>query len=135
MPCNKTVGNGFERELAKELSENGFWVHIFAQNREGQPCDIIAMKDNSAILIDCKTCASDTFRFSRAEENQRNAMSLWKEKGGTDCYFVIRFDKYNEIYVLGYDTLLRLESEGFNSIKCEDFNDDEDIGAFINLWI
>lgn len=64
---NKSLGNSFETELCNLLSVNGFWVHNFASKSEGQPADIIAVKDQKAYLIDCKVCTNNTFPLSRIE--------------------------------------------------------------------
>ena len=51
---NKTMGNHFEEELCELLAEQGFWAHNLAQNQVGQPADVLAVRDNIAVLIDCK---------------------------------------------------------------------------------
>ena len=51
---NRTVGNQFEEELCGLLAEHGWWAHNMAQNQTGQPADVIAVKNNIAVLIDCK---------------------------------------------------------------------------------
>lgn len=73
---NKTLGNHFEGELCELLAENGFWAHNLAQNQAGQPADVIAVKNDVAILIDCKVCSNDRFSLSRIEDNQEMAMTL-----------------------------------------------------------
>ena len=73
---NKALGNAFEREFCEELASKGFWVHNMAQNKDGQPADVIAVIDGYPFLIDCKVCAHDKFPLKRIEENQRNAMEL-----------------------------------------------------------
>ena len=77
---NKKIGNDFEREFAELLFEHGFWVHVFAQNKDGQPADIIAVKNKKAYLIDCKVCSTKKgFDISRMEENQDLSMDLWRD--------------------------------------------------------
>ena len=41
---NKSAGTMFEREFAGKLAKNRFWVHRFQDNKNGQPCDVIAEK-------------------------------------------------------------------------------------------
>lgn len=36
---NKSAGTQFEREFASRLAAEGFWVHRFQDNKNGQPCD------------------------------------------------------------------------------------------------
>lgn len=54
---NKKLGNDFEQEYAKNLSEKGYWVASFTPKTHvgSQPCDLVAIKNNVPILIDCKT--------------------------------------------------------------------------------
>lgn len=43
---NKKIGNKYELEFLKILKMNGYWCHLFAYNKNGQPCDIIGVKDD-----------------------------------------------------------------------------------------
>ena len=74
---NRTVGSQFEEELCGLLAEHGWWAHNMAQNQTGQPADVIAVKNNIAVLIDCKDCENNRFPLSRIECNQEGAMTLW----------------------------------------------------------
>lgn len=88
---NKKLGNAFEREFADTLSEHGFWVHLLNQNQDGQPADIIAVKNKRAYLIDCKVCSTQKgFTLTRIEENQDLAMMLWKSCGNGEGWFALR---------------------------------------------
>jgi len=98
---NKKSGTQFERVFADILAQNRFWVHLFQDNKNGQPCDIIAAKDRRTYLFDCKNCEKDYFLVSRMEENQFNAMFLFRRTGNRDGYFVIQFPG-EEIYLLRY---------------------------------
>ena len=86
---NKKRGTAFERRFADYLASQGFWVHLMTQNDAGQPADIIAVKDEKAILIDCKVCEKGFFRLDRIEDNQTNAMELWKECGNGAAWFAL----------------------------------------------
>ena len=57
---NKQAGNAFERSFCEMLFSKGFWVHNFAQNRDGQPADVIAVRNGIAYLIDCKVCSGES---------------------------------------------------------------------------
>ena len=87
---NKTVGNGFERELCTYLSENGFWAHCMAQNKQGQPFDVVASRNSKPYVIDAKVCSEDMFRLDRVEENQYSAMRLWRKLGNGDGWFALK---------------------------------------------
>ena len=45
---NKKLGNDFEQELCQILADAGYWVHNFANRKNGQPADIIAVKNGKA---------------------------------------------------------------------------------------
>ena len=101
---NKTIGNSFETELCDLLADNGFWAHNLAQNQTGQPADVIAVKNDIAYLIDCKVCLNDRFPFSRIEDNQEGAMTLWEMRGNANCYFALK-DSQENIYMVHFDDL------------------------------
>lgn len=97
---NKTLGNKFEKELAEKLSKEGYWVTYLEpkQHIGSQPCDLIAIKDNKSILIDCKTSKTHLFPISRIEENQWQAYKKYKKCGNSNFVLAI---KYNEnIYTI-----------------------------------
>lgn len=89
---NKILGNDFEKEVAQILKAKGFWVHIITPARYigSQPADIIAVKNNVAMLVDCKTCSKDKFPISRIEQNQRLAFKKFKECGNMRYYLAIK---------------------------------------------
>ena len=84
---NRTVGVRFENDLCDLLAECGWWAHNLAQNQTGQPADVIAVKNNIAVLIDCKDCENNRFPLSRIECNQEGAMTLWEQRGNAYCAF------------------------------------------------
>ncbi len=88
---NKSAGTQFEREFASRLAAEGFWVHRFRDNKNGQPCDVIAARDGEAYLFDCKDCKTDMFSLRRVEENQFNAMRLFDTTGNRRGMFAIRY--------------------------------------------
>ena len=84
---NRKLGNRFEKDLAKQLANLGFWVHLLKQNVDGQPADIIAVKDNRAVLIDAKVCSGGKFRTDRIESNQEASMQVWRRNGNQEWWF------------------------------------------------
>lgn len=98
---NKRLGTEFEREVVRLLSQQGYWVHFITPSESGsQPFDIIASKDDTPVVIDCKTSSVKCFRFDRLEENQILAMDRWLEKGNKKARIYV---KYNEkIYAIPY---------------------------------
>lgn len=61
---NKSSGTGFECDFAEYMAEKGYWAHVFQNNRNGQPFDIILAKDGNTQAGDCKVCENDVFRLS-----------------------------------------------------------------------
>lgn len=101
MKSNKKRGNEFEQELAMILSANDMWVHVFQQNSDGQPADIIACNKQHSFLIDAKVCLN-SFSTDRIEDNQELAMYIWLQRVGTMPYFAIKFEKTGNIYMVDY---------------------------------
>ncbi len=112
---NKRAGSAFERQFARRLADAGFWVHIFQDNKNGQPCDVIAAKDGEAYLFDCKDCEKGYFRLERMEENQLNAMKLFRMTGNAGGMFAVRFPE-REIYLADYRVLRDLKDQGVKSL-------------------
>lgn len=107
---NKKFGNDFERELAELLYSQGFWVHLLCQNQDGQPADIIAVKNKKAYLIDCKVCSTKKgFDLSRVEDNQNLSMELWKECGNGEGWFAVKVE--SQIYMLPHFTVRALQNQ------------------------
>lgn len=117
---NRTVGTRFEDELCELLAEHGWWAHNMAQNQVGQPADVIAAKNNIAVLIDCKVCENNRFPLSRIEGNQEGAMTLWEARGNAYCYFAMKLAN-GEIYMVSFDDLCLRELYGQGSITEKEF--------------
>lgn len=127
---NKKLGNDFEQELCEVLADEGFWVHNFANRKNGQPADIIAVKNHRAFLIDAKVCTLGVFTFSRVEENQRYAMDAWILSGNIDPYFAVKCK--DEIYMVSYVTITDLERRGKKQLNKEDM---EKYGTRLATWL
>ena len=124
---NSTNGHKFEAELCEKLAEKGFWAHNFASRSEGQPADIIAVKNNTAILIDCKVCENDEFPFSRIEPNQDTAMTLFEQCGNLMTFFALKLSN-GAIYMISYTTIKTLRNiwkklKKYHIEVCDSFED------------
>lgn len=97
---NKKIGNDFEKKFCEILSERGFWVHNFAQNQDGQPADIIAVKKDTPYLIDCKVCDKGIFQLSRLEENQILSMQYWLDTRNREAWFALNVN--DDIWMITY---------------------------------
>ena len=117
---NKKLGNDFEKELCEILADAGYWVHLLNQNKNGQPADIIAVKNGKAYLIDAKVCSYEVFPFKRIEENQQLAMDMWIECGNVTPYFALK--ARNEIYMISWQTIKCLRAKGKKQLNLDDMN-------------
>ena len=127
---NKKLGNDFEQELCEILADHGFWAHNFANRKNGQPADIIAVKNGKAYLIDAKVCMYEVFPFRRIEENQHLSMDMWIECGNTTPYFALK--ARNEIYMVSYVTIKDLMRKGKKQLNLEDMNK---YGTRLATWL
>ena len=112
---NKQAGTEFEREFCEILSKDGFWSHFMGGNRNGQPADIIAVRNEKAYLIDAKDCKNDRFVLSRIEDNQHMAMRKWELCGNNQGLFALNTSK--GIYILTYGMVQILEMAGIKSLN------------------
>ena len=112
---NKAAGTKFEKEFSEILASHWFWVHLFQDNKNGQPCDVIACRNGNAYLLDCKDCETKFFSLSRVEENQYNAMRLFEMTGNNKGMFAVRFPE-ETIYLIPYDRMSELKKAGFKRI-------------------
>ena len=130
---NKKIGNDFEQELCEVLADAGFWVHNFANRKNGQPADIIAVKNHRAFLIDAKVCTYELFPFKRIEDNQQLAMDMWQECGNTTPYFALK--ARNEVYMVAYTTVMDLIRKGKKQLNFEDMNKyGTRLATWLRLW-
>lgn len=117
---NRTSGGRFEREMAKILSQNGFWCHLMTQSKAGQPADLIAVRGDYHTLIDCKVLSDGRgFPFTRAEENQRYAMERFFERGEQTSWFALKLPD-GSIRMLSYPTILALEMGGAKAVHANE---------------
>ena len=127
---NKKLGNDFEQELCKIFADAGYWVHNFANRKNGQPADIIAVKNGVAYLIDAKVCTFEVFPFRRIEENQQLAMDMWLDCGNLTPYFALK--ARNEVYMVAYETIKNLQRKGKKQLNFEEMNK---YGTRLATWL
>lgn len=127
---NKKLGNDFEQELCEIFADAGYWVHNFANRKNGQPADIIAVKNVKSYLIDAKVCSYEVFPFRRIEENQRLAMDFWQECGNTPPYFALKCR--SEVYMVSWDIIKELIKNGKKQLNLDDMNK---YGVRLATWL
>lgn len=126
---NKKIGNDFESDFCEILFEQGFWVHNFAQNQDGQPADVIAARNGKTYLIDCKVCSVRGFALSRMEENQDLSMELWKSTGNGEGWFAVLIGE--QIVMIPHFTVkaLRATQSYMNELELREY------GTPLKKWL
>ena len=123
------VGNETEDYIAKFFKSKGYWAYITPKKFNGQPIDIIAIKESNAWLVDAKHLRKEdkSFPFSRIEPNQRNSMEYAKKFAKVENIgFCICWDICpGKVFFLHYDKLIEYEEKGRKSAKLEELEDFE----------
>lgn len=114
---NKQAGNNFEREFCEQLARDKFWAHFMGGSKNGQPADIVAVRNEHAYLIDAKDCQNDRFVLSRIENNQDMAMRYWEMCGNNQGIFALNTSK--GVYMLRYGVAQVLEIAGIKSLNMQ----------------
>ena len=114
---NKQAGTNFEREFCEQLAKDKFWAHFMGGSKNGQPADIIAVRNEHAYLIDAKDCQNDRFVLSRIENNQDMAMRYWEMCGNNQGLFALNTSK--GVYMLRYGIVQVLEIAGIKSLNMQ----------------
>ena len=129
-PSNKTLGNVTESYIVMAFSKLGYWAKLMPMDFGGQPCDIVAIRDNKNVLCDAKNVEhGDSFSFHRIEPNQANCFKLATHNNGIqNCGFVIFFKDYQVLKWLPYHIVETATENGVNSIKVDSL---EDFSKFI----
>ena len=115
---NKQAGNKFERDFCEQLASDGFWAHFMGGSKNGQPADIIAVRNEEAYLIDAKDCQNDVFEFRRIEDNQDMAMRYWEMCGNNQGLFALNTSE--GIYMLQYGKVQALQCIGVKQLNIND---------------
>lgn len=117
---NKKLGNEYENRCLKILQNMGFWCHLFSYNTNGQPCDIVAIKNNTPHLFDVKHCCESRFSFDKIQPNQLTCFEYANSCGVTNTGFVIWAETLCRWVYLDYQLVKKLMSQGEKSVKVED---------------
>lgn len=115
---NKQAGTNFERKFCEQLARDNFWAHFMGGSKNGQPADIIAVRNEKAYLIDAKDCQNDRFPLSRIEDNQDMAMRYWEMCGNNQGLFALNTSR--GVYMLPYGVVQLLELAGIKSLDILD---------------
>lgn len=117
---NKRLGTAFERHVCQKIAETGAWVHFLSPDEKGnQPFDLIAVQNNVACAIECKTL-NDTavyFPITRLEDNQILAFEKWISCGNLEPIIAIGWR--GECFFVGYSELKQNKKIDMRKLKQE----------------
>lgn len=116
---NKKIGNQMEKKVAEYFAGEGYWVHRLQDNHNGQPFDMIAIRENKAYCMECKHCIGNVFNLSRLEFNQKNAFEKLSKNGSENLYIAIQFGDDEYFYTMLYEFYKKLLKSGVTSVKKE----------------
>ena len=117
---NEKIGNYTEEKMINILSQKGYWCHRFAHNKNGQPCDIIALKNDTSVLIDVKHCDSQKFEFRNIRENQETCFELAKQMNNKNTGFAIYFEFKASFRRLSYEKYVFFKKQKKNKIEYDE---------------
>lgn len=113
---NKKLGTWFEQYVCTMLAHKGWWAHFITPSLIGsQPFDIIAMKDDHVLAVDCKTCSKPNFPLSRVEDNQIFAFDQMTERTKAICGLLVQYN--DQIYFLNWADVKAEIEAGSASIR------------------
>ena len=123
------IGTKSEKSLAKLLRNYGYWNYNMPVKVSGQPCDIVAAKEEKILLIDSKhTAKKPSFTFERIEDNQKSAMDYMINFAHLkNVGFAIFFERDEKWYWMPYVQYLSIEATGKGSANISELIPLEDI--------
>lgn len=113
----KKIGDEFEKKLCELFANKGYWCHNFSYDVNGQPCDIVALKNNISWLVDVKHCVGNRFSFSRIESNQKGCFKFANSLGIERVGFAIWFEKTQDFRWMSYSLYELFRSRSCKSVK------------------
>lgn len=126
------LGRKTEDMIAQFFKSKKYWAFVIPKKREGQPCDIIAIRKDDVWIIDAKHLEENkaSFSFSRIEPNQITSMKYMHIFANIEAHigFIISWDREpNRLFYFDYDNFTDLSQKGLKSIKIEELDDMEDL--------
>ncbi len=85
-------GANFERSLVRRFWDSGFTA-VRAAGSGSAPFpipDIIAMKDQRVIIIECKTTKKNSFRLDKSDVEKLRA---FRSRADCEAYIAVKFDR------------------------------------------
>lgn len=109
-------GLKFQHQFALYMRSLGYWVYEFPTKHQGQPADLICVKDGRVLLLDTKMCEIERFSLARIEDNQITAMTAWERARNGKAWFVIRTPKEGIWKIPSSYVFDIIEKDGFKNI-------------------
>lgn len=103
---SQSNGKNFETKLCWYLSDHNYFVIYNEKGISGsQPCDIIAIRNDEAILIEAKNLdsANGIFPLNRIEQNQIFAHRRYKQNGNYN--FILTINWNSAVYTINFDSI------------------------------
>lgn len=117
---NKKLGTAWEQEVCELMAQRGFWVHFIVPDARGaQPFDVIAVKDDHALAIDCKTCVANSFDINRLEDNQISSFEKWIQCGNEMPMIAVKHK--GRLYWIPYTLLKDKRSIKFSNLEYDPY--------------
>lgn len=110
----QNIGRIYEKKCVEVLKKAGYYVHLTAIKKEGQPCDLICYqpKLKKFMLIDVKHCKDRRFNLGlNIKYNQIDTFKLATELGVDDsnCGFAIYSEFLQRWIFLSYKELKNID--------------------------
>lgn len=127
------IGKTTEKEIvAQYFKTKRYWAFVIPKTINGQPFDLIALRQKDIWLVDAKHLESEkvSFAFSRIEPNQITSMMYAKKYANVIGHlgFIIYWEREpNSLFYLDYDNFIELSQKGAKSVKISDLEIVEDI--------
>ena len=110
----------FEKYFCEWARRNGWWALDIPKSKSGQqPFDIIAIRNQDILGVDCKVISSNSrvFPLNRIEDNQWLAFwSLRKKSEQAVIGIVVWHDQTRRMYFISYEELIAAVKAKLKSI-------------------
>lgn len=117
MTSNKKIGNNSEEIVAVALQKQNYWVLRIPPNSNGQPADIIAIRNGVPYLLEIKHVEGKSFKLSRIEPNQIHALNYFELFGGKSWVIFVLDD--NSMYMLSWKSVEMMILNNWRKIERE----------------
>ena len=112
------TGTQFEKAFCRELFNNGYWALNIPRSQNGsQPFDVIAVRGEKIVAVDCKVCSTPRFSLSRIEDNQWSAFEMLSARAPNAVVGIVCW--CDALYFAPFRVLLDCAENGLASISLD----------------